>query len=939
MRNIIGTPQSIISKFRLQKDPYTPYTPTTPSVRGTIEPVEVVQGEQSPASAFNNEPEQSIWGGEFSCEPSFDTPLPRKRRLDQLESDTEPARSSKRRKPLPYFRHSEMRVMDLIFPPPDQELTEPNDDEIDHPIGERLYVQNLMRKLFLNPNIIEFPHKESLRTVWILHASHLVKKHEQHIALVFDTDTTTKTCKIFRAPLDGLGIPEQPARRMQKDRTGVVRFHWDDDSAGNPFELGEDWDYLEKWNHMADDKLLPRFLESDDEDAIYDDSTLREMEIERRRRNGEDGPIRQPLSIDRVREVIESELTKFVTLWTEKVLPKLEKRAWHIYRKRDRLGTKKLAIQNYERELRRVNRRVGGLKLEYERMEWRSVEELRRICVNMQESVNSVQELQWNIDLLSGKAPPKLARRYLVRNTEDQFVEDEVVQNEGEDADGEDIYTDEDISVMEEDEMDGFVIDDDEIDGGLEDDELVPDNESVENNGTDDANSSPAPRISTSRRKFIASDSDVGGHEKVETDEEIRQNSVSKSIQPPDESAKIATTAASVDTDRTPNLGKSIVGSGRLREASSLPTPPRETDQIPSIQAVKREPPPENASADASHFPGYDSDIFMSFGDKEIAEFCQCTEASITVAKKYLLRADGQPTRAASIYFEDLEHGHGFEPTDASKSGLPQKTKRKRDDKGVASDDDYQPRIAPIFKSPFNDHLPRDKIMPVVKSLLSNLQSEDLHAILNDVAELTMNHKLDPTTQFLPGETIENCKAYHRLYLAYADFLVPELKGRNLTPSIDQICNSERFQKFYDGLITHLHIASPATSLKRNLDKDIVDTPTPASVNRSSPLVRPDKRRKDTKSNIKPAKPIIKSAEQKAQEAELRKIADRERNQKKKGKYFTTTEEGGVLVNLGKKHSEQAVCLHPELAAVMKTHQVEGLQFIWKQVSIVGNVS
>src|SRR5208282_5904708 len=112
----------------------------------------------------------------------------------------------------------------------------------------------------------------------------------------------------------------------------------------------------------------------------------------------------------------------------------------------------------------------------------------------------------------------------------------------------------------------------------------------------------------------------------------------------------------------------------------ALPTPPQEVyDNVPSPTILKREyPAPVIESGDAADLSGYDSDIFMSFGDKEINEFCACSKASAVVAKDYLLRADGNIERAVRMYFDDVESSQ-VPVIPPSPTPLPEKNKRKKE--------------------------------------------------------------------------------------------------------------------------------------------------------------------------------------------------------------------------------------------------------------------
>ena len=300
LRNIAGTPQSIFSHFKAERTQFTPSTPVTP-IRRTITQVE--RSSVMTPSSLSDEPPSSIpldfkspsWT-KNDVELEIRTPLISKRPLEDLESS--PIRTPKRPKlNYAYFGRKALRAVDVMFPPRDEMTDEDEDMIIDTPprTGERIYVQQLMRNLFLNPDKIEFPHRNTTRTVWKLHPYKLIKKHEQHTALVFDTNPISGECNIFQGVVDVLGIPEKKTHRQRREnKDGIVRFSCDE-MINNPFESAGDWDFLKKWNYMKDDTLLPVFLESDEEDALYDDATIREMEEEERNKK-KNGGAQQPIT-------------------------------------------------------------------------------------------------------------------------------------------------------------------------------------------------------------------------------------------------------------------------------------------------------------------------------------------------------------------------------------------------------------------------------------------------------------------------------------------------------------------------------------------------------------------------------------------------------------------------------------------------------------------
>ena len=242
---------------------------------------------------------------------------------------------------------------------------------------------------------------------------------------------------------------------------------------------------------MENDTLLPTFLASDDEEAVYDTSTLREMQAEADAKEGRLADVAHPLSPEQIRAVIDEEIARFVALWAEKWRPRLEKRAWAVWRKQHRLQSKKLAAKKFGDELEEVRGRIERAKGEIEGMEWKSEDELRHVVGNLKESVNRAQELEWNVNLLTGQRPSRPVKETVVEqegdveegDVEDGNVEEgmlvdaEAVESVGEGADEEDEVDevdgdDEEDEEDGEDELDGFVVDDEDVEMLLEGEDI-----------------------------------------------------------------------------------------------------------------------------------------------------------------------------------------------------------------------------------------------------------------------------------------------------------------------------------------------------------------------------------------------------------------------------------------------------------------------------------
>ena len=266
LNKLEGTPRSILSRFRAERNNIglLPPTPETPTLRRVLpehtglntplssEDIELDSG-FSPQPAEREEEESGITEDELDILPKS-----RKRPFiedkNNIQAPSSPSlRSSKHRRLLPFFGTKELRAAERMFAL-DSSSDEVTLDPSPIPVGERLYVQHLMRKLLFKPDQITFQHgKHTQRTVWKTHDASLIKKHEPHQALVFDEELNTGKVKVFKGNVDALGIPEKSSAKSKLN-----------ESRRSTFELGgrdgdDDWSYLEKWNRMPDDKLLPAF--------------------------------------------------------------------------------------------------------------------------------------------------------------------------------------------------------------------------------------------------------------------------------------------------------------------------------------------------------------------------------------------------------------------------------------------------------------------------------------------------------------------------------------------------------------------------------------------------------------------------------------------------------------------------------------------------------
>jgi len=884
-----------------------------------------------------------------------------------------------------YFRSAEFRASEVMFSSEDDaDDSETSNDFVVYnrsppPVGEQLYVAKMLKRCLVNQDQIDFPHQEKLRTVWTLYPDRILTKYQDHLVLVFDTDKSS--CRVFRAPRDTIGIPETISQRKQRknDDHGVVRFGWDEENPFNSHDgvnSSDDWDFLQKWNHMDNDTLLPVFGDSDDEDAAYDRATMREMEEEAAQRAGIPTASANPLDVETVRQIIDKEIEKFEMAWTEREIPKLQKSGFRIYQREKQARTRAKTVARFRQQFTEINARVERLRAEYEGMQWSSERELRPVCGNLQESINLLKTLQWKIELLTGRPPVKPVRiiedddKETVEITEMQHVKTEEVfdENEGDAGDEE-----EDLDEVEDDEeedegddLNGFIIDDDDVrmvadeemddveEDGLDedDDETFDTDNAITGSAVESSKAKNSPRRRNRLRQIRETESEVEIDAK---NDEIDFEDVGDVPESNDTKLSPPQTQTATTTNLPSAKGKEPMHSTK---STSLPTPPQDEDRITSV-AVEEEALIRANTADsagAATLDGYDSDVFITFGEKEMKDFIGTTTANRDTARDYLKRADGKMERAINMYYEDLASGRitnkGKRAQEKTKMAAKKKRMARQNDSAelhripINSDND-EASLANSLKPSFQNILPRRRReLRCLKELVSKQMPEDLHLVLNEIAEL---REIDPATAFSDGISVENCAAYWSIYRAYVFDLFGSIIDKLDSAMMEQVRNSGEFQKFYDRLSAYLGIELSAPSSSKHTSQlppsshhmppespELIDVEPSGNVSTAlstDPAMKKKEKGKGIrKSKSKPVKPISKSIEEIAQDKELKRIADREREQRKKGTYMTTTAEGAILINPGKKFSDDAVTFHPRLAGVMKPHQIEGAQFIWKHV-------
>ncbi|KAI9779134.1 MAG: hypothetical protein M1839_007669 [Geoglossum umbratile] len=312
------------------------------------------------------------------------------------------------------------------------------------PNGSRLYVNKLMRHYLFKPVQITFSRNGM--------TYYAVQPY------------STKALKIFsgqRIPSYMLFSPLDHTIRVTKENGS----YWPDVSSDGIFiencvadssdamvhplafpqedSENHEWDFLLKWQHMGSD-IVPAQLGESGSEGEYDLDTWNEIEQEHGpldRSLGKAG--RQTLGLDEVNQAIDDGISELVTKWKLEKLPKRELKAWGIWKKSRRNGTKRFQIREAQHRINQIDEaRLGKMRVEILAEIWKKTAAVRRQCRIMEQSIFDREDLKWKISLLERKRepqrpPPRTIREKRIKITKKVYSdEDEDVEVLGSGTDG-----------------------------------------------------------------------------------------------------------------------------------------------------------------------------------------------------------------------------------------------------------------------------------------------------------------------------------------------------------------------------------------------------------------------------------------------------------------------------------------------------------------------
>lgn len=339
--------------------------------------------------------------------------------------------------------------------------------------GDRRYVARHMKRYLMNTVPFQFQYRGHLRTAIKpysdVSAQALLRKHQSQSFTVYDV-LDNGSVEVRRQSTKSLSIPwpQTPVSKGVQTETEIVRF-------GVPgLELpllalndnsNHDWDYLLKWQNVEGaDKIMPLYGDSGSE-GEYDKETWAEYQDEFGPKERVKGPSRtRPLSPDQILEALNEGIQETIQKWKFKHLPKLELKAYKIWKNAVKKKTRKRTVVELNTNLNKLKDRLEKLKAEFQKagIVWTKRDSIKKQCKgNLEPTIYDIQELKWTIQLMKQKTPPerpstakvkKVAKSHVVSG--DAIEDDE--ESLGSESEG-DYESDDDTG------MSDFIVDDEDV--------------------------------------------------------------------------------------------------------------------------------------------------------------------------------------------------------------------------------------------------------------------------------------------------------------------------------------------------------------------------------------------------------------------------------------------------------------------------------------------
>lgn len=199
--------------------------------------------------------------------------------------------------------------------------------------------------------------------------------------------------------------PEPKKRRIAPQLISTEPLQTPDDF--NPGQLSPHWrDFLDRHHEEENEEVLRPYNESDAELAIDSDDSLNdELEFESLTLEDES---EGRLSDQAVNQAIDEAIAEFQEAWKMNKQPKKHKAASRRWLRAAKAGTRKPQQHYLQGQIDRYRSRLAKLReaLSDRSMEHNKVEDVTRLCKNLEATVDDISEFEYYLEVLSSNTAP-----------------------------------------------------------------------------------------------------------------------------------------------------------------------------------------------------------------------------------------------------------------------------------------------------------------------------------------------------------------------------------------------------------------------------------------------------------------------------------------------------------------------------------------------------
>ena len=275
--------------------------------------------------------------------------------------------------------------------------------------GQQQYVGSRM-KYFLQCQSQDLPTKTGLRKILRPYPDYLGKKHRPLSATMFFHESNKVVAlRVNRHEWLAQRHERTMSEGVDESTVQINNVAEPEMAVGN--DTDRDWRSLEKWDYLSDNTVLPLYGDSGSE-GEYDLETWKDIEEEGGRIEKPEGPSRSSRLLQTLIEAtLDEAVVQMKERWHVFKRPKMERKAWRIWTRARKDHTTEVEVQRLRERSTVLETRLLKLRKEIVGEHWSKTKELVRQSRIMEPTLYDIEECSFKMGiLLSKKAPAKTSQ-------------------------------------------------------------------------------------------------------------------------------------------------------------------------------------------------------------------------------------------------------------------------------------------------------------------------------------------------------------------------------------------------------------------------------------------------------------------------------------------------------------------------------------------------